>query len=100
MHVTDELGVKDVLELAGVIVMASSDKKKKNDSKRLKTIIIRMKSFSDNFIVKLMMRVIGHSAKHPCVLNLHLNIISQKIEPIRANIPFLLKLQTSVDVTD
>ena len=55
MHVTDESGGKDVLELAGAIVMVSSDQKKIYDSKSLKT-IIRMKSFSDNFIVKLMMR--------------------------------------------
>ena len=46
--------MKDVLQLTGVIVMASSDKKKVYDSKSVKT--IRMKSFSGNSTVKLMMR--------------------------------------------
>ena len=42
--------MKDVLQLAAAIVMASSAEKK-NGSKSLKT-IIRMKSFSDNFTVE------------------------------------------------
>ena len=42
--------MKDVLQLAVAIVMASSAEKK-NGSKSLKT-IIRMKSFSDNFTVE------------------------------------------------
>ena len=42
--------MKDVLQLAAAIVMASSAKKKKYDSKSSKT--IRMKSFSDNFTVE------------------------------------------------
>ena len=54
LHVTDDSCVKGVLQLTGTIVMASSDKKKIYDSKSLTTITI--KSFSDNFTVKLMMR--------------------------------------------
>ena len=42
--------MKDVLQLAAAIVMASSAKKKIYDSKSSKT--IRMKSFSDNFTVE------------------------------------------------
>ena len=42
--------MKDVLQLAAAIVMASSAQKK-NGSKSLKT-LVRMKSFSDNFTVE------------------------------------------------
>ena len=42
--------MKDVLQLAATIVMASSAKTKVYDSKSLKT--IRMKSFCDNFTVE------------------------------------------------
>ena len=47
LYVTDDSRMKDVLQLAATIVMASSVKTKVYDSKSLKT--MRMKSLSDNF---------------------------------------------------
>ena len=37
-HVTDDSRMNNVLQLTGAIIMASSAKKKKHDSKHLKTI--------------------------------------------------------------
>ena len=51
LFVTDDIHMKDVLQLAvTIVIMASSAKKRISDSKSLKT--IRMKPFSDNFIAE------------------------------------------------
>ena len=50
LYVTDDSRIKDVLQLAATIVMASSAKTKVYDSKSLQT--IWMKSLSDNFTVE------------------------------------------------